>query len=47
MLPILTPLRPHTPPPQIRLMLVLAPAVCCLAAVALSDLLYVLCASLR
>ncbi|KXZ54149.1 hypothetical protein GPECTOR_5g248 [Gonium pectorale] len=32
---------------MIRLMLVLAPAVCCLAAVALSDLLYVLCSSLR
>ncbi|KAG2484889.1 hypothetical protein HYH03_016370 [Edaphochlamys debaryana] len=32
---------------MIRLMLVLAPAVCCLAAVALSDLLYVVCGSLR
>ncbi|KAG2453082.1 hypothetical protein HYH02_002414 [Chlamydomonas schloesseri] len=32
---------------MIRLMLVLAPAVCCLAAVALSDLLYVICGSLR
>ncbi|EFJ43283.1 hypothetical protein VOLCADRAFT_66117 [Volvox carteri f. nagariensis] len=32
---------------MIRLMLVLAPAVCCLSAVALSDLMYVLCGSLR
>ncbi|GFR46632.1 hypothetical protein Agub_g8241 [Astrephomene gubernaculifera] len=32
---------------MIRLMLVLAPAVCCLAAVALSDLLYVLNGSIR
>ncbi|GLC55928.1 hypothetical protein PLESTB_001045500 [Pleodorina starrii] len=32
---------------MIRLMLVLAPAVCCLGAVALSDLMYVLCGSLR
>ncbi|GLI62500.1 hypothetical protein VaNZ11_005155, partial [Volvox africanus] len=32
---------------MIRLMLVLAPAVCCLSAVALSDLMYVLCGSMR
>lgn len=32
---------------QVRLMLVLAPATCCLAAVAISDLLYTCCGSLK